>query len=89
MRRRNRPNETASRILNKLRLECGGVVSMQQLEDAVYGHRVDGGPDYSKDTIRTTIKWLRCFGFPIETVRGRGYRFTPTMWEIPTDAVTS
>ncbi len=86
---RNRPNETASRVLNRLRLAEGAHVSVRTLEDAAFGHRRDGGPEHAEKIVRLTIYRLRKRGFPIKTTWSRGYHFAPTLWEVPIDAIPS
>ena len=64
-----------SRLLNRLRLERGGLVEYQELRAWVW-------PEYPrprswKSQIATFAFVLREMGYPVATEYGRGFRFVP------------
>lgn len=62
------------RVLFRLRMANGGIVSIQELLAQVYGDRRDGGPLFADAYIRRAINELRQLGLTIITHHGRGYR---------------
>jgi hypothetical protein len=75
-----------SRLVNRLRAAEGGIVSNEELVDALYGDDATGGPITAIDVIKVMIYWLRRDGFPIKVHWGRGYSFEPTLWEVAAPA---
>jgi DNA-binding winged helix-turn-helix (wHTH) protein len=71
-----------SRIVNRLRLARGGVVSIDELAKSVWFDDAGGGPLWAIGELRVLIHRLRKKGFPIKNYHGRGYYFAPTLWEV-------
>lgn len=60
-----------SSIVNYLRTEGGGVRSLEEIAEHVYGTAI--WPTTYQNNIRVLIFRLRRDGFPIANYRGRGY----------------
>lgn len=72
-----------ARLLNRLRAAEGGLVSHEELTEAVWGDESSGGPDGTAAALRVMVHKLRRLGYPIRNEIGRGYRFVPSAWEMP------
>jgi hypothetical protein len=64
-----------SRALNRLRQAAGGIVHLDELVDAVFDCREDGGPLSARQIICDTVQTLCERGFPIERVTRGRYRY--------------
>lgn len=70
-----------SRLINRLRLSAGGVVTMAELIRAIWPG-VTRRPGYLERKVATYVMDLRRQGFPIANEFGRGYRFKATLWQV-------
>jgi DNA-binding response OmpR family regulator len=78
LRPRGAPARTATRLLERLYLAPGRVISMSELIDSAYGDEIDGGAEGARVVVTQTLARLRRSGIPIETVRNRrGFRVPP------------
>ena len=64
-----------SRVVNRLRQARGGIVHLDELVDAVFDCREDGGPLSARQIICDTVQTLCERGFPIERVTRGRYRY--------------
>jgi hypothetical protein len=74
-----------ARFLNRLRQAEGGLVRLDDLAQAIWGHRKDGGPQDIQNNLRQYAFRLRRDGFPVfadSPGYANGYRFIPTHKEI-------
>jgi hypothetical protein len=71
-----------SRVVNALRQAAGGIVSYDELIEAVWRSPADGGPDYALAIVRKAVFQLRRLGYPIETHHTRGYSYAWSTWQV-------
>jgi DNA-binding response OmpR family regulator len=79
-----RPRDQA-RLINVLRSVEGRWMTAAELVSEVYGPREDGGPLSARNCLTALVRAVRARGYPIESKirKGIGYRFAPTLWEVP------
>jgi hypothetical protein len=74
-----------ARLINVLRSVEGRWMTAAELVSEVYGPREDGGPLSARNCLTALVRAVRARGYPIESKirKGIGYRFAPTLWEVP------
>lgn len=69
------PSQLKSRIVNALRTARGHPVSVQDLIEAMYHDRADGGALTAEQVLYFCVMRLRREGFPIRCRSGIGYSY--------------
>jgi len=80
-RRRIPSKARCSRLLNRLRLEAGGLVEYEEAKAWVWPDRKR--PRSWRSQLATFAFMLRELGYPVVTVFGRGLMFVPRPWQEP------